>query len=68
VFYESTSYQNIQYRWPLCSFKTLYAARTSRQTEIDGLIDGEYYFILHAPRQSGKTTYLQFLTNEINAE
>jgi hypothetical protein len=39
-----------------------------RQTEIEALIDGEYYFVLHAPRQSGKTTYLQFLTDKINNE
>ncbi|MDR1872585.1 MAG: AAA-like domain-containing protein [Deltaproteobacteria bacterium] len=40
----------------------------SRVTNVDDMIEGEFYFILHAPRQSGKTTYLQFLTNKINAE
>jgi hypothetical protein len=39
-----------------------------RIPDIDGLIEGKYYFIIHAPRQSGKTTYLQILTNKINSE
>jgi hypothetical protein len=39
-----------------------------RQTDADNMIEGKYYFVLHAPRQSGKTTYLQFLTDKINAE
>jgi hypothetical protein len=30
------------------------------------LINGKFYFILHAPRQSGKTTYLKALTDQIN--
>ncbi|MDR3135102.1 MAG: AAA-like domain-containing protein [Deltaproteobacteria bacterium] len=30
------------------------------------MIENELYFILHAPRQSGKTTFLNFLTNKIN--
>ncbi|MDR1313243.1 MAG: ATP-binding protein [Deltaproteobacteria bacterium] len=32
------------------------------------MIDGEFYFVLHAPRQSGKTTCLQALTKKINSE
>ncbi|MDR1309204.1 MAG: hypothetical protein LBL95_04815 [Deltaproteobacteria bacterium] len=32
------------------------------------MIENEYYFILHAPRQTGKTTYLNFLTNKINRD
>ncbi|MDR2197980.1 MAG: AAA-like domain-containing protein [Deltaproteobacteria bacterium] len=35
---------------------------------IDEMFDGEYYFIIHAPRQSGKTTYLNTLTDRICAE
>jgi hypothetical protein len=38
---------------------------------IDGvsdMIDGNFYFILHAPRQSGKTTFLKALTDKINLE
>ncbi|MDR2422639.1 MAG: AAA-like domain-containing protein [Deltaproteobacteria bacterium] len=38
------------------------------EEDIKEIIDGKYYFIIHAPRQSGKTTYLDFLTNKINSE
>jgi predicted AAA+ superfamily ATPase len=31
------------------------------------MIEGNYYFTLHAPRQSGKTTFLKALTNNINS-
>jgi hypothetical protein len=40
----------------------------ARQPEVDEMIEGEFYFILHAPRQSGKTTYLQTLCQSINSE
>jgi predicted AAA+ superfamily ATPase len=36
-----------------------------RQPEIDEMIEGKFYFILHAPRQSGKTTLLDALTDKI---
>ncbi|MDR2198762.1 MAG: hypothetical protein LBR53_04795 [Deltaproteobacteria bacterium] len=39
-----------------------------RQLEVRRMIEGKYYFILHAPRQSGKTTFLDFLTDDINSE
>jgi hypothetical protein len=32
------------------------------------MIDGNFYFILHAPRQSGKTTFLKALTDKINSD
>ena len=32
------------------------------------LIRNEYYFTIHAPRQTGKTTLLRALMNQINAE
>lgn len=32
------------------------------------LIDGRHYFVLHAPRQTGKTTYLYALMNQLNKE
>lgn len=35
---------------------------------IDDMVEGEFYFILHAPRQSGKTTYIEALTNKINSD
>ncbi len=36
--------------------------------ELSGLIDGRKYFILHAPRQTGKTSLLIHLMRSINAE
>ena len=36
--------------------------------EIYYLIENKQYFIIHAPRQSGKTTLLHALTKQINAE
>jgi hypothetical protein len=39
-----------------------------RLPDINDMIDGEFYFVLHAPRQSGKTTCLQALTDKINSE
>ncbi len=32
------------------------------------LIDGRHYFIIHAPRQTGKTTYLYALMHQLNGE
>ncbi len=37
------------------------------EAELMQLIDQEKYFILHAPRQSGKTTAIQCLVNKLNA-
>lgn len=39
---------------------------TKRIREVYPLIEQEEYFVLHAPRQSGKTTFLQHLADEIN--
>jgi hypothetical protein len=39
-----------------------------RLPDIMDMIDGKYYFILHSPRQSGKTTYLTSLTDQINSQ
>ena len=35
---------------------------------VDEMIDMENYFILHAPRQSGKTTYIKALADKINKD
>ncbi|MDR1577423.1 MAG: AAA-like domain-containing protein, partial [Deltaproteobacteria bacterium] len=40
----------------------------SRQTGVNEMFEGKYYFVLHAPRQSGKTTFLYALTDEINSQ
>ena len=39
-----------------------------RMPEIRRLIDRRQYFVVHAPRQTGKTTALQALVREINAK
>ncbi|MDR1607034.1 MAG: ATP-binding protein, partial [Deltaproteobacteria bacterium] len=39
-----------------------------RLKAVKEMIEGKYYFVLYAPRQSGKTTYLDILTEKINSE
>ncbi|MCK4766181.1 MAG: AAA-like domain-containing protein [Candidatus Aminicenantes bacterium] len=39
-----------------------------RLTEVEDLIKKEFYFTLHAPRQTGKTTYLYALARKLNSE
>jgi hypothetical protein len=39
-----------------------------RLTEVGALIKKELYFTLHAPRQTGKTTYLHALVRKLDAE
>jgi hypothetical protein len=39
-----------------------------RLPQVRGLIDGQLYFVLHAPRQSGKTTALTQLAQELTRE
>jgi hypothetical protein len=39
----------------------------SRLVGVERLIDTEQYFVIHAARQSGKTTYLQDLARRLNA-
>ncbi|MDR1578147.1 MAG: hypothetical protein LBT86_08000 [Deltaproteobacteria bacterium] len=40
----------------------------SCQTRVKEMIEGEFYFVLHAPPQSGKTTFLHALTDAINSQ
>ncbi|MDR1408173.1 MAG: hypothetical protein LBJ23_09045, partial [Tannerella sp.] len=40
---------------------------SSRLHGVEQLIDMEQYFVIHAARQSGKTTYLKDLTQRLNA-
>ena len=40
----------------------------SRLKGVDQLIDMKQFFVIHAARQSGKTTYLRDLTDRLNAE
>jgi len=39
-----------------------------RLTEVEDLIEKKLYFTIHAPRQTGKTTYLYALAGKLNAE
>jgi hypothetical protein len=39
-----------------------------RLSDIESLINNEFYFAIHAPRQTGKTTYLHALTQKLNRE
>ncbi|MCX6582887.1 MAG: ATP-binding protein [Candidatus Aminicenantes bacterium] len=39
-----------------------------RLAMIENLINKEFYFVIHAPRQSGKTTYLHALTRKLNGD
>jgi predicted AAA+ superfamily ATPase len=38
----------------------------SRLPAVQDMITNESYFILHAPRQSGKTTFINILSDKIN--
>ena len=38
------------------------------RAQLDRYIDSELYWVLHAPRQTGKTTFLQSWMRKINAE
>ncbi|MDR2762584.1 MAG: hypothetical protein LBB88_08300, partial [Planctomycetaceae bacterium] len=40
----------------------------TRLTGVEQLIDMKQYFVIHAARQSGKTTYLHDLTAKLNNE
>ncbi len=39
-----------------------------RLSGVKKLIEGLHYFVIHAPRQTGKTTYLYALMNQLNQE
>jgi len=39
-----------------------------RLREVESFIDQKFYFTLHAPRQTGKTTYLHTLARKLNLE
>ncbi|MDR2117424.1 MAG: hypothetical protein LBP87_13695, partial [Planctomycetaceae bacterium] len=41
---------------------------STRLKGVEQLIDMKQYFVIHAARQSGKTTYLHDLTKRLNAE
>ena len=52
-----------------CSKEEHYMIDASTRLEgVEDLIDQKLYFIIHAARQSGKTTYLADLTDRLNAK
>ncbi|MDR1483910.1 MAG: ATP-binding protein [Planctomycetaceae bacterium] len=53
---------------PCNSVKHYMIDASTRLQGVEELIDGEKYFVIHAARQSGKTTYLQDLSKQLNAE
>jgi predicted AAA+ superfamily ATPase len=53
---------------PCLADKHYMIAATRRVAQVRDLIDGEHYFIIHAPRQTGKTTLLRNLSRELTAE
>ena len=53
---------------PVNPKKNYYVPDHLDEDEIRLLIDQEEYFILHAPRQSGKTTAVELLVDKLNRE
>ncbi|HSC25476.1 MAG TPA: AAA-like domain-containing protein [Candidatus Babeliales bacterium] len=53
---------------PIDPRKHYYIPHRLNEVEFRHLIEQEKYFILHAPRQSGKTTAIQMFVNELNVE
>lgn len=52
---------------PINPEKHYYVPRRLNEIELNQLIQQEKYFILHAPRQSGKTTAMRLFVDELNA-
>ncbi|MDR0733640.1 MAG: hypothetical protein LBF08_06245, partial [Dysgonamonadaceae bacterium] len=53
---------------PCNSAKHYMIDAATRLHGVERLIDHEQYFVIHAARQSGKTTYLKDLTRRLNAD
>ena len=52
-----------------CNVQDHYMINASTRLQgVEQLIDSKQYFVIHAARQSGKTTYLKDLTQRLNAE
>ncbi|MDR1336992.1 MAG: hypothetical protein LBK22_09200, partial [Tannerella sp.] len=52
---------------PCNSAKHYMINASTRLQGVEELINDEKYFVIHAARQSGKTTYLKDLANRLNA-
>ena len=53
---------------PIIPEKHYFVPHRLDMEEIFGLIEREQYFVLHAPRQSGKTTAIQEIVKILNAQ
>ncbi len=53
---------------PINPEKHYYIPHRLNKEEIENLIDEQKYFILHAPRQSGKTTAIKEFVKQLNQE
>ncbi len=51
---------------PVNPEKYYYVPQRLNWNELDQLIDNEFYFVLHAPRQSGKTTAIREYVKHLN--
>ena len=60
-FFNTTGYCNPEWHYMVDPTRGL-------TKEIYHLIENKQYFLIHAPRQSGKTTLLHFLCRQINSE
>ena len=60
-FFNTTGLCNPERHYMVEPFRGLYP-------EVMSLIESKQYFVVHAPRQTGKTTFLHALTHRLNRE
>ncbi|MDR0550150.1 MAG: AAA-like domain-containing protein [Deltaproteobacteria bacterium] len=65
---EAKSAKQFNTTGPCVPFKHYMLPVLPRLSAVEDMIKGEFYFVVHAPRQSGKTTFLDVLTDKINSE
>ena len=52
---------------PVDPKKHYYVPHRLNEIKLQRLIDEEKYYVLHAPRQSGKTTAMRIIVEQLNA-
>ncbi len=60
-FFNTTGLCNPQHHYMVDPFRDLYS-------DVLRLIESQQYFLIHAPRQTGKTTFLHALAHRLNLE
>ncbi|MFN6080789.1 MAG: ATP-binding protein, partial [Bacteroidota bacterium] len=60
-FFNTTGLCNVERHYMVDPFRNMY-------DDIHILIDDMQYFLIHAPRQTGKTTFLHALAHRLNKE